>query len=205
MSRRQLVTVAGIVGLGVAAALPLHNRARRISLARSESRCSANGSAAALGHPRAPIPGHWFARSRRPSRESVHHAPGSRSQLEDNGLPPELPQRYHPLLDERPRENIPPPTPPQPPPAPRQLESASLARGRHLHPKRHARIASSMAIRWRRLQSDTGEMRTSAAPLLGVQSRCAHGTDPLPLGVTLTIGPKPGRARNRRWKNFPPP
>jgi phage tail protein X len=191
MSRsRQLIVVGGIVGVGVIAALPFARQSPPV--------------------PHAPTPGHELqspaVRLHLPTESASSPAVGlydqdapqnpfnspriARSQLEDNGLPPELPERYHPLIEEPVRTNRAPQVETLPPPRPRNIEltQPGTRKTESVQPRTHRIVDGDTLARI--------AARYWGDPVLANQLWEANrdvlaAPDPLPIGVTLKIPARP--------------
>jgi phage tail protein X len=197
MSRRQLLTVAGIVGLGVAAALPFARpRPQNLPAPVPIREAPLPELPLHLSTQSAPSPAIGLYDHDAPPQNPFTAPRIARSQLEDNGLPPELPERYHPLLEDRP----PPPTAPPPtanlPPAPRPLQllqPGTRATAKPDEPRTH-RIVDGDTLA--KIAERYWGNAALAEALWQANRDVLAAPDPLPLGVTLTIPVQPNGGQN---------
>lgn len=118
----------------------------------------------------------------------VAAAPGGKSHLEDNGMPPAMPEMYHSFLEER-------ATPSRAAP-PRRLDAPAANKQpgdeASLQPRTHRVVDGDTLGRLaQRYWQDAG-----LAPELFAANRDVLSTpDPLPIGITLKIPARPVKAR----------
>jgi LysM repeat protein len=120
------------------------------------------------------------ARPSEPPRLTVPSLSASR--LEDNGLPPELPERYHPLVENPPSLSV----------APRSLQrpltpSDSPATSQAAPRTHKVKDGDTLAKLAQRYWGDAG----LAEPLFEANRAVLSEPDPLPIGVVLQIPDKP--------------
>lgn len=200
MQRNQhLKVVGGIAIVGVLAALPFARRSTPDAVETPRQR------------PTLDIPLHLPAeaaqspavglRDQDPFAPALAVAPTiAGSRLEDNGLPPELPEMYHPLIESAaprsPPPSQPPPTPVQPPtPRSLQLEEPRVRiRAEEPAPPprtRTHRIADGDTLA--RIAQRYWNDATLAEALFAANRDRLSSPDPLPIGVELRIPPPPQR------------
>lgn len=188
MSRsRQLFTVGGILGLGVIAALPF----ARQSLPKQDAPTpgheaqspdvrlhlsTENGSSPAIGLYDQDAPQNPFSAPRI-----------ARSQLEDSGLPPELPERYHPLVEQHGETQRAPRAETLPSPQPRRVELTQP--GTRKSETRTHRIVDGDTLA--RIAARYWADAELAHQLWEANRDVLSAPDPLPIGVMLKIPPRP--------------
>jgi nucleoid-associated protein YgaU len=201
MSRsRQLIVVAGIVGVGVVAALPFARQSPPVPHAPS------------AGHdlPAPDVRLHLSAESASSPAVGLydHDAPQNpfnspriaRSQLEDNGLPPELPERYHPLIEDRAGTNRESQVETLPPARPRNMEltQPGTRKTESAKPRTHRIVDGDTLARIAARYWGDPQL---ANQLWEANRNVLAAPDPLPIGVTLNI---PARPENQPATTSPP-
>ena len=192
---QHLKGVGGIAIVGVLAALPFARRSTPDAVTAPRQR------------PTLDIPLHLPAeaaqspavglRDQDPFAPALAVAPTiAGSRLEDNGLPPELPEMYHPLIESSAPRTTPPPGPAVPPtPRSLQLEEPRV-RIRSEEPAppprtRTHRIADGDTLS--RIAQRYWNDATLAEALFAANRDRLSSPDPLPIGVELRIPPPPQR------------
>ena len=195
MQRNQhLKVVGGIAIVGVLAALPFARRSTPDVVTAPRQR------------PTLDIPLHLPAeaaqspavglRDQDPFAPALAVAPTiAGSRLEDNGLPPELPEMYHPLIESSAPRVAPGPAPVPPTPRSLQLEEPRV-RIRSEEPAppprtRMHRIADGDTLA--RIAQRYWNDATLAEALIAANRDRLSSPDPLPIGVELRIPPPPQR------------
>ncbi len=182
MQHAQLKLVGGVVAVGILAALPFARRAAPpTELAQPQSSSPALSSvplylpAETTQSPAVGLRDH----DPLPTAPAVIAvaATSGRSHLEDNGIPPAMPEQYQPLLD-------------GPPPAAR-VEPRVL----HLdHPQaRTHRVVDGDTLA--RLAQRYWQDASLAESLFAANRQVLASPDALPIGVVLTIPAKPAKSR----------
>jgi phage tail protein X len=191
MSRsRQLFTVGGILGLGVIAALPF----ARQSLPKQDAPTPGHESPSpdvrlhlSTENATSPAIGLYDQDAPQNPFTAPHIA---RSQLEDSGLPPELPERYHPLVEQRAGTNRAPRTEMIPSPQPRSVEltQPGTRKSESAEPRTHRIVDGDTLARIAARYWADSEL---AHQLWEANRDVLAAPDPLPIGVMLKIPPRP--------------